>query len=280
MRVMVIPNTHSDAAALLTSVCRRLESAGAQVQTLARPQALPAAREITAQLQDCDAVVTIGGDGTIMHVAKAAAAADCPVLGINAGHLGFLAGLEKNELDALPALLTGAYAVEQRALLEVTVTRAGETVGRYVAMNEAVVSRGTRSQLVALWVTDRGSEVLSCRADGVIAATPTGSTAYSLSAGGPVVDPAVDCLLVTPVCPHTVTARAYVLPPQAELTIRAAASDGGQAFLTVDGEENAAFDADDTVTVRRAPMAARLIRLKNTTVSAILTEKMLGRREL
>lgn len=280
MRVMVIPNTHSNAAALLTPVCRRLEQAGAQVQTLARPGALPAAGEITAQLRNCDAVVTIGGDGTIMHVAKAAAAADCPVLGINAGHLGFLAGLEKNELDALPALLTGAYAVEQRALLEVTVTRAGKTAERYVAMNEAVVSRGTRSQLVALRVTDRGNEVLSCRADGVIAATPTGSTAYSLSAGGPVVDPAVDCLLVTPVCPHTVTARAYVLPPGAELTIRAAASDGGQAFLTVDGEENAAFDAADTVTVRRAPIAARLIRLKNTTVSAILTEKMLGRREL
>lgn len=280
MRVAVIADRRSaEKAALTDEVCRRLTQAGASVQPVSSAPVLPSLAEITRALAGCDAAVAIGGDGTIMHAAKAAAPAGCPVLGINAGRLGFLAGLEKNELDALPALLTGRFAAEQRRLLEVCVMRDGACHSRVLAINEAVVSRGGLSRLVDLRVEDRGCPLLSCRADGVILATPTGSTAYSLSAGGPVVDPALDCLLVTPICPHTLAARCHVLPPQAELTVWAQV-DGGDAYLTVDGEESIAIGPQDAVTVRPAALCARLIRIKDTTVSTVLNEKLFGRRVL
>lgn len=280
MRIAVIPNLHNEAAAALyPGVCQRLRQAGAQVLEATAPGTLPAAAAMTAALEACDIAVAIGGDGTIVRVVKAAAALDRPVLGVNGGHLGFLAGLEKDELDSLPLLLTGEYTIELRTLLDVTVHKAGQTQV-YSAINEAVVSRGALSRLLELHVTADGKEILACRGDGVILATPTGSTAYSLSAGGPVVDPAVDCMLLTPVCPHTVASRPVILPATATVTVRAAAPDGDEAFLTVDGEENIAFSAADSLTVRRAPKAANLIRLKDTTFYDVLEQKMLGRRML
>ena len=172
---------------------------------------MPASADVTAAIRGADMAVAVGGDGTIVHVAKAAAQADCPILGINGGCLGFLAGVERNELDELSRLLKGDYIEEPRALLQVSVQR-GSQQQTYYAMNEAVISRGGLSQLLDLRVTSDGRDVLRCRGDGVIIATPTGSTAYSLSAGGPIVDPAVDCMVLTPICPHTVASRASVLP--------------------------------------------------------------------
>lgn len=280
MRIAVIPNLHNDqAAALYPCVCRRLQEAGAQVVPVATSGSLPTTAAIAAALQACDLAVAVGGDGTIVHVAKAAATLDRPVLGVNGGRLGFLAGLEKDELDSLPLLLSGDYTTEPRALLEVTVHKASNT-HTYLAMNEAVVSRGALSRLLDLHITADGKETLASRGDGVILATPTGSTAYSLSAGGPVVDPAVDCMLLTPVCPHTVASRPMILPAAATVTVRAAAPDGEEAFLTVDGEENVAFSAADSLTIRRASRVARLIRLKSATFYDVLEQKMLGRRML
>ncbi len=280
MRIAVIPNLHSDAlATLYPCVCHRLRQAGAQVLEVATPDTLPTTAAIATALKECDAAVAVGGDGTLVHVAKAAAALERPVLGINGGHLGFLAGLEKDELDTLPLLLSGNYSTETRALLEVTVHKKGLS-HTYLAMNEAVVSRGALSRLLDLHVTADGKDILACRGDGVILATPTGSTAYSLSAGGPVVDPAVDCLLLTPVCPHTVASRPLILPATAVVTVQAAAPDGDDAFLTVDGEENVAFSAVDRLTIRRATQVARLIRLKSATFYDVLEQKMLGRRML
>lgn len=280
MRIAVIPNLHNSAVStLFPCVCEKLREAGATLQEVVVPGELPSAVDIVSALRDCDAAVAIGGDGTIVHVAKAAAALDCPVLGINGGHLGFLAGLENNELDALPRLLSGDYIIESRTMLEVTAHKAGDT-STHLAMNEAVVSRGARSQLVELSVTVDGKEILSCRGDGVILSTPTGSTAYSLSAGGPVVDPAVDCLLLTPICPHTMVSRSSILPPSAEIEVQAAALDGGSAFLTVDGEDNIAFSPTDKLMIRRAERIARLIRLKSATFYDVLEQKMMGRRTL
>ncbi len=280
MRIAVIPNLHNEAAAaLFPCVCGKLSEAGATLREVKVSGGLPPETTIVAALRDCDAAVAIGGDGTIVHVAKAAAGLQCPVLGINGGHLGFLAGLENNELDALPRLLSGDYIIESRTMLEVTVYKEGST-STHLAMNEAVVSRGARSQLVELRVAADGQEILSCRGDGVILSTPTGSTAYSLSAGGPVVDPAVDCLLLTPVCPHTMVSRSSVLPPSSEIEVQAAALDGGSAFLTVDGEENIAFSAADRLVIRRADSITRLIRLKSETFYDVLEQKMMGRRTL
>ncbi len=280
MRIAVIPNNRSaQASALLTAVCERLKKADVEVVAISRDGGLPTLAEIVAQLKDCAVAIALGGDGTIMHVAKAAATVGCPVLGINGGHLGFLAGLEQDELAALDGLLDGTYSEEARALLRVTVQKAdGEHT--FLAMNEAVISRGALSRLVDLHISGNGQEILSCCGDGAIVATPTGSTAYSLSAGGPVVDPSVACMLLTPVCPHTLDSRTRILPSDSVLTVTASAADSGEAFITVDGEENIAFTATDRVTIRQASETARLIRLKPTTFYDALSRKLTDRRTL
>jgi len=277
MVITIVPNRiKSETDPLIRAVTDRLTAAGTTVRVV-EDTALPPLQELTAALAGSDAAIAIGGDGTIMHVAKAAAAADCPVLGVNAGHLGFLAGIEPDELDALDGLLNGAYTVDNRALLEIIVhTAAGDQ--SLLAMNEAVVARGSLSRLVDVTVTAEEREILTCRGDGIIIATPTGSTAYSLSAGGPVVDPAVACMLLTPVCPHSLDSRSRVLPAHIPLTIQAAAADGEQAFITVDGEQNIPLAAADAVTVRPAAIAARLIRLTGTDFYDGLRHKLSDRR--
>lgn len=280
MRIVVIPNNHIyETGDLLSRVCDILRADGAEISVLAPRGGIPASEEIAAALRDADAAIAIGGDGTIVHVAKAAATVDCPVLGINGGRLGFLAGLEQHELDQLPRLLCGEYIEEPRTLLQVSV-RCGDGERSYLAMNEAVIARGGLSQLLDLQVTSDGRDVLCCRGDGVIIATPTGSTAYSLSAGGPIVDPAVECMVLTPVCPHTVASRASLLPTDAVLTVRASSVDGGNAFVTVDGEESVGLAQADSVTIRRAQPTARLIRMASATVYDILQQKMGGGKSI
>ena len=280
MRIAVIPNDRSaQVLALFPTVCDRLRKAGADVVAIVSEGGMPSSGKIVAALKGCAVAVALGGDGTIMHVAKAAATVGCPVLGINGGHLGFLAGLEQDELDALDGLLVGTYSEETRSLLRVTVQKA-DAEHSFLAMNEAVISRGALSRLVELHIAGNGQEILSCSGDGAIIATPTGSTAYSLSAGGPVVDPSVACMLLTPVCPHTLDSRTRILPSDSVLTVTASAADGGEAFITVDGEENIAFTAADGVTICQAEETARLIRLKPTTFYDALSRKLTDRRTL
>ena len=278
MIVTVIPNLNKPKnEALYQGVCARLTALGATVRGVSIAQGLPTARDLTEALKGSDAAVAIGGDGTIMHVAKAAARTSCPVLGINGGRLGFLAGAEPEELDCLSALLSGEYSVEERDLLEVTVHTAEGQTAR-LAMNEAVLARGSMSRLVDIAVTADDRALMTCRGDGIIVATPTGSTAYSLSAGGPVIDPAVECVLLTPVCPHSLDSRSRVLPMGVTLTLRATAAEGDTAFVTVDGEENIPVPEDGFVTVRRAALRARLVRLTDGTFYDELQHKLFHRR--
>ena len=276
MLIAVVPNqvkTENDA--LVRTVAERLAQLGANVRVVCSESNLPTMAQLTNALNGCD--MAIGGDGTIVHVAKAAATIGCPVLGINGGHLGFLAGLEADELDALPALLSGEYTVDERALLEVTLHTEQGDITRY-AMNEAVISRGGLSRLVDVVVHADGDEVLSCRGDGVIIATPTGSTAYSLSAGGPVVDPSVDCVLLTPVCPHSLDSRPRIWPATVTLTAEATAADGEPAYVTVDGEESIPLTSDATLMIRRAEQSVRLLQLRHDSFYERLRRKLSDRR--
>ena len=278
MLIAVVPNqSKTENDALVRAVAQRLAQLGANVRVVCAEGSLPAMPQLTAALDGCDMAVAVGGDGTIVHVAKAAAAVGCPILGINGGHVGFLAGLEADELDALPALLDGTYTVDERSLLEVTVHTEREDITRY-AMNEAVIARGGLSRLVDVTVRADGGEVLSCRGDGVIIAAPTGSTAYSLSAGGPVVDPSVDCVLLTPVCPHSLDSRPRIWPAGVTLTAEAAAADGAPAYVTVDGEESIPLTAADTLTIRRAEPSVRLLQLRRDSFYERLRRKLTDRR--
>lgn len=277
MLIAVVPNqVKNENNTLAKTVAERLAALGADVRVVCCEVSLPTMAQLTEALTGCDMAVAIGGDGTIVHVAKAAAQAKCPVLGINAGRVGFLAGLEADELDALPSLLSGEYTIDQRALLEVTIHTDKGAVTRY-AMNEAVIARGGLSRLVDVTVQADGGEVLSCRGDGVIIATPTGSTAYSLSAGGPVVDPSVDCVLLTPVCPHSLESRPRIWPSHVVLTAAATAADGSPAYVTVDGEENIPLSKEDTVTIHRADKTVRLLQLRRDSFYERLRRKLTDR---
>lgn len=274
MKVAIIPNFHaSGVRAALPRVCEALQALGAQlllpVENAEFP--CPCADEL---LSAADAVVALGGDGTIIHTAKRAAAFGKAVLGINCGRLGFTAGLEADELSQLSALIEGNYTVERRMMLDI---RAGRE--RYCALNEAVISRGALSRMIELEVHSGGEKVTSYSADGVIVATPTGSTAYSLSAGGPIVDPAVRCLLMTPICPHSLFARSYIFDEKARLSIRSGVMDGeADVLLTVDGESGIAVPAGETISVTRYDVDACLIKIKQMSFYDVLGKKLVDRR--
>lgn len=276
MNIAVIPNHQiAGTEVALQQVCAALQTCGI-------PFSVPSDRAfpphgIDECLATCDVVIALGGDGTIIHCAKRAAAFDKPVLGINSGRLGFMAGLECNELDKLACLLHGEYTVEHRMLLDVTVSSAeGECHG--TALNEAVVSRGALSRMLEIRVENNGIPVASYPADGVIVATPTGSTAYSLSAGGPVVDPALECLLLTPICPHSLHTRPYLFPCQAQLTLIPHHRQGVPVFVTVDGEEALPVPPDGVVQVKRSQTEAALIRMKEQSFYETLDKKLSNRK--
>ena len=268
MRIAVISGSDKDEiGAVNRQVCDRLKDDGAEVIEASLSQAddvLPAV----------DAVVALGGDGTMMRLAKRAARFDKPLLGINCGHLGFLASIESNELSLLSKLVSGDYEIEERRLLKVTAVTANGS-RTFAALNEAAISRGVTTHMAEFTVLKEGETWITYRADGVIVASPTGSTAYSLSAGGPIVDPQVSALILTPICPHSLTARPFVLSGDAELAVSIQPkSEGDTVFLSVDGEEGVELTARDRVIVRRHERSARFIRIKSNNFCEILRKKM------
>lgn len=261
---------------LLSDVCDALRRLGAQV-VYPQPDASFLAAEADACVQQSELVVALGGDGTIIHVAKRAAALGRPVLGINGGHLGFMAGLEADELPLLFALIEGKYTLERRMMLHVSVETENGVERSYDVLNEAVIARGAVSRMAELSVCNHRQPVATYRADGVIVSTPTGSTAYSLSAGGPVVDPTVHCMLLTPVCPHSLYARSYVFGEDACLTVTGKAARGGTVCLTLDGEAGPDLREEDRITIRRSEVEARLIHIKSQAFYDVLRQKLLER---
>ena len=193
-----------------------------------------------------DIIVVIGGDGTIIHSAKKAAEYSKPILGINAGRVGYLAGLEGNELGKLKNLLSGDYSIKSRMLLSVQI---GEK--EYLSLNDAVISKGPVSRMIDITVKLNG-ECISYRADGLIAATPVGSTAYSLSAGGPIVDPDLDSIILTPICPQSLYARPILIAPNEVISISAIPPEGTGAYITIDGEQTCPILDGQMVNVKRA----------------------------
>ncbi len=274
MRVAILPNRQvSGVDAVVSSVCEKLHSLG--IDTVVSEDTAFPPRECETLIRDADMVLALGGDGTLIHAAKHAARCERSVLGVNCGHLGFMAGMEADDLAALERLAEDTLTVSHRMMLEVTVhSAAGDRV--LYALNEAVLSRGNPSRMIRLSVQSDGKPVASYCADGVIVATPTGSTAYSLSAGGPVVDPTVNCLLMTPICPHSLHTRPYIFGENACLTL-CPESEGRETYLTVDGEEAVSLAYGDTVTVRRSALTARIVQLRPTEFYEVLDRKLTDR---
>ena len=224
-------------------------------------------------VQNCDAMIAVGGDGTIIHCARHAAAAEKPILGINVGRLGFVAGLETDELDTLKKLVDGNYTVESRMMLEVKLQSEGKTV-IYRALIDAVLARGALSRILDLKVNFNDTNVGNYRADGLIVSTPTGSTAYSLSAGGPVIDPSMACILLSPICPHSLLTRPVVFGPDATLSVQASSNYDSDIFLTIDGETSVKITDHQKIEFYRSNQTARIIKLKPDNFYEILNEKL------
>lgn len=206
-----------------------------------------------------DGVVVFGGDGTLLAVARELGEHAVPILGVNLGTLGFLAETAQDEIHkSLGDLLAGRLERESRMRLEVRVDREGRSRGRYLALNDAVIS-GPLSRLLDLDTRADGFEVTTYHADGLIVATPTGSTAYSLSAGGPLVLPDLEAIVVTPICPHTLTQRPLVLPPESCIEVRVRHARQLEARLTVDGQVGCELGDADRVTVCRSDHPVMLL---------------------
>lgn len=221
----------------------------------------------------CDILLTVGGDGTIIHCAKHAAALNKPILGINLGRLGYVAELESDETDMLKALLKGEYSLESRLILSVIVHRESGSAESYTAVNDAVISRGALSRIIDLNVAIDGAQVSSYRADGVLVATPTGSTAYALSAGGPVIAPNLKCIELVPICSHSMSARCVIISADSAVEIRSASPDG-KSYLTVDGQISVELSENDTVEVKSSEQTLNMIVLKKRNFFKLASEKL------
>lgn len=226
----------------------------------------------------CDMAITVGGDGTIIHAAKYAAAFSKPLIGVNVGRLGFAADVEVDEIDSLLSLLDGRYYSENRMLLDVAVQKIGSTK-HYLAVNDAVVAHGQLSKIVDFSLSLNGEVISSYRADGLLVSTPTGSTAYSLSAGGPILAPQMECILMTPVCPHSLFSRSVLFDGKSELSITAKIPPECSCLLTVDGEKNIDILDTDRVIIRKSELKLQMLSIHKRNFYKRLNEK-LKEREL
>ncbi|MCL2088824.1 MAG: NAD(+)/NADH kinase [Oscillospiraceae bacterium] len=264
MKILLLPNLNKPGAEECTVragfVLHKL-GAGVLLEQKHRDIGLSFAEfaDLDTQLKSCDIIAAIGGDGTIIHTAKHAVNANKPMLGINKGRLGFLASLEYDELDLLERLITGEYRISERIMLS-AVHRSGDDMSEYGAVNDIVLSRGQASRMIDMDVFCDGSHVGEYRADGLIFAAPTGSTAYSLSAGGPIVDPSIDCVLMTPICPHSIFARTMIFSRDKRLSVKVRGEDT-ETYFTIDGTEVIRFLPDDELFVGASRNKVKLINI-------------------
>lgn len=213
---------------------------------------------------EAELAIVIGGDGSMLDGARRAAAVGIPVLGINMGRVGYMTELEMDELELIDRVFSGEYILDERAMLTVTVVSSkGQVKFKADALNEAVIANGTTARIVDLELWEGDEVVNTYRADGLVIATPTGSTAYSLSAGGPIVAPGLSCFCVTPVCPHSLFARPLIFPDTATLKIKNICVREKVLHLTLDGKVSFPMYHGDCALITKSPVKAKLLRLKD-----------------
>lgn len=219
-----------------------------------------------------DVIITIGGDGTIIRFAKRAALDGKPVLGINAGRVGYLANIEQNEYNLLSKLKTGEYTIEERMMLHITVKENGNVIGEYDALNDAVITSGYISRIIDITACVDG-DIINYHADGLIAATPTGSTAYSMSAGGPVIDPAMKCVCLTPICSHSLAAKPILVSGDKEIKLKAFSKKRTDIYLSVDGRKVINVKPYTEIYLSQSQNAVKLVRINDRSFYRTLSLK-------
>lgn len=230
-------------------------------------------RPLQQEIKNADLLLAFGGDGTILHLARTVALNNVPVLGINLGSLGFMSELEPEELDRLKDLANWDFSVESRMMLDVTVIRDGRSVYNNIALNDAVISKGSIARVVRLEIFTEEGFLTRVGGDGVIISTPTGSTGYSMAAGGSIVEPTAQNLLLTPICPHSMRSTAYVLAPDHVITVEAAEANRKFVYLSVDGGKAFSLKNGDQVRVSKSRHTTKLVRLSKKSFCEILDKK-------
>ena len=226
----------------------------------------------------CDCAIAIGGDGTTLNIAKKAAFLNKSDLGINAGRLGFMSGIERDELSLLTKLINKEYIIDERAMLKATLEKDGELLSSHHCLNDIVVSRGNFARLIDVTITCDGRSVSNMRSYGVIISTPTGSTAYSMAAGGPVVSPEADCIIETPICPHSLMDRSIIFSADKELIVTANNDQNNSPIMTVDGQEAVNLTPGCQIHIKKSDITTKLIKLKPENFYEVLNKKIIERR--
>ena len=282
MKVVLSPNPYRDRGLKAAMTARSiLEKCGVQA-VICLPfeldenshLELPAEadlRPIGQELSHADILVCFGGDGTILHAAREANPRNIPVLGVNLGSVGFMAELEQGELSLLAA---GKYGIERRMMLDVCVRREGQRVFSEVALNDAVLTKGAVARVLDLEVTGDRVTIASFSGDGVVIATPTGSTAYSMAAGGPIVEPTAENIIITPICAHSLHAKPFVLNRDRLIGARMTSGGKKSAYLSVDGGKAFRIQPGDWVECRRSQQTTRLVKLTGRSFYERINQKL------
>ena len=281
-KIVLTPNPYRDKQfKFVQTALRQLSGCGAELRVclpfdVDKSIELPKHITLTPLARDlpgADMLICFGGDGTILHASKAATRADVPILGVNIGTMGFIAELESGELSLLSRIAAGEYTVERRRMLEVTVHRGGAEVQKEICLNDAVITNGAVARVVRMAVYCDDVLAMEFGGDGVIVATPTGSTAYSLSAGGPMVEPDARVMVITPICAHDIRTRPIVAADDRVVTIKLDSFGKRSAYLSVDGGRAMRLGAGDTVRVARATVETKLVRVKQRSFYEIVGSK-------
>jgi NAD+ kinase len=273
---LVVKRQRAEAAALAATLAAYLRGRGAEVMVEEEMAALPEVTVVdkATMVRVADLIVVLGGDGTLLGVARLAGARELHVLGVNLGGLGFLT--EVSTADAVPALervFAGDYQLDRRTTLAVRVLRDGAVVASSQVLNDAVINKSALARIIDLHTSVDGEYLCVYKADGLIVATPTGSTAYSLSAGGPLVGPGVAVILLAPICPHTLTLRPLVVADRSIVKVQLRAPDQ-EVFLTLDGQEGIPLRDGDVVEIARSPHIVALVRTVARSVLGVLRDKL------
>lgn len=286
MKIVLSSNPYRDKGMRVAMEAKRiLEHAGAQTMLclpfqpkkgdrLELPR-LPLSL-LEKELPTADLLICFGGDGTILHAARDATRCGVPILGVNTGSVGFMAELERGELPLLTPLAHGMYTVEERMMLDVRVLRGGKVVYEDSALNDAVISKGSMARVAEMEVLADRVKITGLTGDGVIVATPTGSTAYSMSAGGPIVEPTSKSIIVTPVCAHQLAARAMVLAPERVVTVQLPRGNRKYLYLSVDGGKAVRLTGSDRVEISQGVRSTQLVRLADRSFYQVINQKLGG----
>ena len=284
MVISVFPNLNNNGVSELAfDVIKILTDGGADVYV--QNEYKPIFKSTKAKFENfdkamslCDCAIAIGGDGTTLNIAKKAAFLNKSALGINAVRLGFMSGIERDELSLLTKLINKEYIIDERAMLKATIEKDGEVLSSHHCLNDIVVSRGNFARLIDVTITCDGRSVSNMRSDGVIISTPTGSTAYSMAAGGPVVSPEADCIIETPICPHSLMDRSIIFSADKELIVTANNDQNNSPIMTVDGQEAVNLTPGCQIHIKKSDITTKLIKLKPENFYEVLNKKIIERR--